>query len=129
MNKPTEKDMGIVVDRIIDGYWRGISCDQGWWGLVLECDKELANIDPDYTIYQVKEKFGGLRFYFDTKDIRAKNTMNKIVRKYEELAARTCEVSGKAGVLMLKLGRYRTLGPEFADEGWSPVENILKEKG
>ena len=36
-----------------------------WEDLVIKLDDdELSALDPDYTLSQVKEKFGGLRYYF-----------------------------------------------------------------
>ena len=37
---------------------------QGWIKQIEACDAILAEIDPDYEIAQIKEKFGTLRFYF-----------------------------------------------------------------
>jgi hypothetical protein len=56
---------GMLV-RIPDGWGRWISCERGWYSLVTELDGELAVLLPRYRIYQVKEKFAGLRFYWDS---------------------------------------------------------------
>ncbi len=53
---------GILI-RIPDG-WGGISCERGWYPLLTELDGELAVVLPRYRVYQVKEKFAGLRFYW-----------------------------------------------------------------
>ncbi len=42
------------------------SCPPEWEELIVQLDKDLAVIDPDYQVQQVKEKFGGLRYYFGT---------------------------------------------------------------
>jgi hypothetical protein len=34
-----------------------------WYDLVSKLDDDLKAIDSDYTVVQVKEKFGGLRYY------------------------------------------------------------------
>ena len=31
--------------------------------MIVGLDAQLAALDPEYTVHQVKEKFGGLRFY------------------------------------------------------------------
>jgi len=36
---------------------------KGWYPLLADLDDELSAIDADYTVTQIKEKFGGLRFY------------------------------------------------------------------
>lgn len=56
---------GMLV-RIPDGWGRWISCDRGWYPLLVELDAELAQLLPRYRIHQVKEKFAGLRFYWES---------------------------------------------------------------
>jgi hypothetical protein len=56
---------GILM-RIPDGWGRSISCERGWYPLLTELDGELAVLLPRYRIHQVKEKFAGLRFYWDS---------------------------------------------------------------
>jgi hypothetical protein len=58
--------LSAIIARIPSRWGRWISCDKGWFPLVINCDKELAILDPDYAVHQVKEKFGGLRYYFET---------------------------------------------------------------
>jgi len=55
-------------------------------------------LDPDYEPAQIKEKFGTLRFYFDTKT-ELWDSMQAVVTKYEKMSAVTCEACGEAGVL------------------------------
>jgi hypothetical protein len=43
-----------------------IAPPKGWIDLVVKLDEELNLIVPDYTISQVKDKCGGLRFYVGT---------------------------------------------------------------
>lgn len=45
------------------GYW----CPEEWEPFIVELDEKLAKIDPDYKVDQVKEKFGGLRYYISSK--------------------------------------------------------------
>jgi hypothetical protein len=35
----------------------------GWYQLILDLDGKIGSIEPGYKVDQVKEKFGGLRFY------------------------------------------------------------------
>lgn len=39
-----------------------------WEDIVIKLDKDLAEIDPEYKILQVKQKFGSLRFYYLPSD-------------------------------------------------------------
>ena len=110
----------IVLDRIFSDSSASVEFDKGWYQIVIDCDFELSQLDPGYTILQVKEKFGGLRYYFTpsklaTEETRAKMLM--VALKYEDIASRTCEVTGQPGVLMKSpTGNYKTLNPEFAKD-------------
>ena len=57
-----------LISRIPKGWGRYISCNEGWYDILDKLDIKLSYLDPDYSIAQVKEKFGTLRFYFDTKE-------------------------------------------------------------
>lgn len=83
----------------------------GWRLLVSGLDRNLRDLDPDYKIGQVKEKFGGLRFYIDSfnGDIE---TANKLVNIAEEASFKICEDCGGPGVWSVRGGfGYRTLCP------------------
>ena len=104
--------------KIVSGYVVAITVDEGWYQLVIDCDSELVTIDPNYKIFQIKEKFGQLRYYMSpspTTTTEQRNIMFEITRKYEEISSRTCEATGKPGILMKSSrGWLRTLNPEFA---------------
>lgn len=46
--------------RYLDKGWVGF----GWQPMVKALDKQLGEIAPNYHIEQIKEKFGGLRYYY-----------------------------------------------------------------
>jgi len=73
-----------------------IQCRKGWLEIVTNCYDELLKIDPDFTVAQIKEKFGTLRFYFDTRT-ELWDEMQAVVTKYEHMSAVTCEVCGAPG--------------------------------
>ncbi len=101
--------------KIAPEYWKSIDVDEGWYQLIVDCDKELTAIDPNYQIFQVKQKFGGLRYYFQPSQSDTSVAMREVVAKYEAIAASTCEATGKPGVLMESIGGWRkTLDPEYA---------------
>lgn len=116
-----------VLDRISPNYGVFISCDKGWWPLIAKCDKELSLIDPDYTVFQIKEKFGGLRYYYSPSNPLHDEKMAEIISKYEKICSMTCEVTGKHGYLMRKgqrgLGLLKTLNEGFLYEGWEKVNH------
>lgn len=116
-----------VLKRINPEYGMNIRCDEGWWKLIALCDKELASIDPMYTVFQIKEKFGGLRYYYAPSNPSNRGKMDEIVRKYEKICAMTCEITGGHGFLMSdgnKLyGRVKTLNKSFIEEGWEQLHD------
>lgn len=44
-------------------------CDDGWGTLIAGLEAKLKAPSPDYTVSQVKEKFGGLRYYANPGDV------------------------------------------------------------
>ena len=107
--------------RIKDPNFKSISCDDGWLQLLYQLHFEINLIDPDFEIIQIKEKFGGLRFYYKPSDPSFRSSIDTIVSFYESLSLRTCEITGLPGKLMFKNGRYKTLNPSFLSEDWKEV--------
>jgi hypothetical protein len=73
-------------------------CQPGWYRLILDLDDKINSIEPNYKIDQIKEKFGGLRFYYDQLSIDEDNRerVAKLVDAAEEQAYTICEVCGVA---------------------------------
>lgn len=65
-------------------------CPDGWLRLVDQCFSELIAHGWNRELFQVKEKFGGLRVYLDTDD----QALFSIIRKYEHQSHLTCVVCG-----------------------------------
>jgi hypothetical protein len=70
---------------------------KGWQPLVRGLDANLRDIDPDYIIGQVKEKFSGLRFYLDAFAKPDYDHALKLIEAAEALSFKTCEDCGMAG--------------------------------
>jgi hypothetical protein len=104
-------------EKIAPGWLQVIQVDEGWYQLVIDCDRELSLFDPHYKILQIKEKFGGLRYYIKPSETCYEpRRLNDVIAKYEEVAAKTCEATGKQGVLMKSIGGwYKTLNSEYAE--------------
>lgn len=68
----------------------------GWHDIILNLDKKLKMLDPEYEILQIKEKFGSLRYYYESnvKITAVKEAMDRYVRNAELQSARTCERCG-----------------------------------
>ncbi|UCN12922.1 MULTISPECIES: hypothetical protein [Mycobacterium avium complex (MAC)] len=102
-----------ILRRIPDGWGRWISHDAGWYPIVTRCDEQLAAIDPDYIVHQVKEKFGTLRYYCgpssDMHSTHLREQFSVIVREAEAASARTCERCSAAGSLRDRRHWLKTL--------------------
>lgn len=82
-------------------HW-GFECGDGWFNLIYELSKEITKIDPKCKASQVKEKFGGLRFYCKTSLIEVDN----IIDKYECKSYHICENCGKDGSSKKEINGY-----------------------
>lgn len=71
---------------------------QGWDKIIAALDETLTNIDPNYSIAQIKEKFGTLRFYFGTQQEDKRWQMIGAVQMAEAMSAITCEDCGEQGI-------------------------------
>src|SRR3990167_5443692 len=63
------------------------SVGDGWLKLVQKCIEELIASGWNKEILQIKEKFGGLRFYANGAD-------DAIISRYEQLSYTICEECG-----------------------------------
>jgi hypothetical protein len=89
-------------------------CGDGWYQLLNDLASQLVALEPpeaDLHVNQVKEKFGGLRFY--TRSVLSAVSQQRI----EEAEARSftiCEACGAPGVLQRRRGWLRTRCPHHA---------------
>lgn len=81
------------------GKYPYLDIGEGWYPLVIQLDAKLAEIDPDYTLAQVKEKFGGLRYYVDTVNASDDDLerFRELVREAEAASYTICDVCGLPG--------------------------------
>lgn len=84
------------VERRTPPGWYGLACGEGWYPIVSQLHEKLKLIDPDYQVFQIKEKFGTLRYY---SSLDGNGEVRKLVRQAELASAETCEVCGAPGVL------------------------------
>jgi hypothetical protein len=87
----------------------------GWASILKRLDVVLAAIDPNLEVFQVKEKFGGLRVYVGTSEGKYEAVENAISLA-EGLSFRTCEKCGEPGSPGGK-GWVKTLCDECRGEG------------
>ena len=91
----------------------------GWEPMVYTLDKFLQSIDPNYKVLQVKEKFGGLRFYYEVSATATDDAVRQaraLVSFAEALSFETCEECGASGTLLDVGGWWRTLCSPCAEK-------------
>jgi hypothetical protein len=91
------------------------SVSDGWLGLIKELIEDLISLGWDKQTCQVKEKFGGLRFYINGGTDEIYNRISKAENDSYEI----CEETGKPGTLRTDIGWYRTL----CDEEYEKFKN------
>ena len=90
----------------------GFMCSDGWFDIIYNLSKEIVAIDPEVEAVEVKEKWGGLRFYVNP----TKREVFDAIDKAEELSYKTCEECGKKGKLRDKLPWILTLCDKCYEE-------------
>jgi len=96
------------------GFWgKGVAFEHGdgWYDLIYELSVRIEKLietnvlSKDIAVYQVKEKYGTLRFYtsFYTKEL------DELIEDAEERSKTTCEMCGKTGTTREVNGWLSTL--------------------
>jgi len=85
----------------------GFECGDGWYNLIDKLCSDILKCEggKDVTVEQVKEKFGGLRFYTGP----ANSKIFDLIHKAEEKSFKICEECGAKGELEEIRGWYTTL--------------------
>ena len=90
-----------------------MDCGEGWRPIIVQLDRDIAAIESDYEVHQIKEKFGELRFYYaggTGNDAR----IDELIAQAERPAAQTCELCGAPGRARAT-GWIRTVCDEHAE--------------
>lgn len=111
----------------------------GWHGLVDElCQKldgvlresyekySLEDFQCGFTVMQIKEKFGSLRFYFtcDSHDPHLYDKVASIIGEAEINSSRICEITGNPGQICVSGNWLKTLCEEERKKhGYAILEN------
>ena len=83
-------------------------CEDGWLGLIKELISDLVSLGWDRKVLQIKQKFGGLRFYI----MNGNELINKRIKEAELKSYTICEITGKPGKLRGDLPWIQTLCEE-----------------
>lgn len=95
----------------------GFELGKGWKDLILNSLPELSKIVKereikDFSISQIKEKFGGLRIYYSPRDEEVQNFVEKLENKCDK----TCEICGADNAVIRNGGWVRTLCDNCQEE-------------
>lgn len=102
-------------------------CNDGWEALLREFfDVVKANVtDPDqFSLSQIKEKWGGLVIYYHLGDDLSDEAIEAIQQAndtIEKKSWKTCELTGKPGALIRRRGWMCVRAPEL----WEPGDELL----
>ena len=103
----------------------------GWYELVDKLCADISELleaelknnpdsseEPLFSVLQIKEKFGGLRFYFmmNTKNDTLHKQVQNLVDVAEDASYSMCQETGKPGVLCKKNSHYQTYCEDIRNE-------------
>ena len=80
----------------------------GWNLIIKNLIRDLIKLGWNKEVIQVKEKFGGLRFYIN----EGTDEIHQRIGQAELESMKTCEITGRPGKLRTDIGWYRTLCDE-----------------
>lgn len=106
-NDPKEVQR-ILEEHKYEDWWCGYYLPDGWVDLVYDLHNDLLESDPEYQLVQVKEKFGGLRFYIQ---FPISDRGQLLIRLAEDKSLEICQECGAPGSLR-KRGWWATLCDE-----------------
>jgi len=90
-------------------------CHQGWYPLIQKLIEDIIELGWDKQVTQVKEKFGGLRFYINS----ASSEVHDRITEAERESYTICEMCGSSGELRQDIGWHRTL----CDHHYTEIKN------
>lgn len=90
-----------LMERIPIQWGKWISCDSGWDWILEDLEAKMSFLDFNYELHQVKEKYGTLRFYYESKKTKnvVQELMKDAVSTAERLSESTCEICGNSSAL------------------------------
>jgi hypothetical protein len=97
----------------------GMECGDGWYGVIDRLCNSLVSLNNTVVADQVKEKFGGLRFYahFMSDEVERKNDqMWELIDQAELESFSICEMCGMTGRLSTNGHWLKTLCKKHRSE-------------
>jgi hypothetical protein len=127
------KRMEDSYPKMFEGKYGGFAVGKGWYPILerlcsniqhhIDWKEKQGNPIPQVTVAQIKEKFGGLRFYYDGGD----DEISGMVRMAESWADIACEVCGAPGSSGGK-GWIKTLCPIHRAESDTQYNERFKDE-
>ena len=151
MNQNEIKDYSDPLDKLIQEFpavFQNVdnsseySLPSGWYNIFYNLCEELTPIlveerskiaeDPEqplFSVLQIKEKFGGLRFYYmmNTENRELYNKIQRLIDIAEDKSYDTCQITGKPGTLCKKGWHFMTLSEEVRNAQGFEVVNGSKK--
>ncbi len=131
------KKMEEAYPKMYSDKYGGFCVGAGWWPILEELSSNIQHyidwqnknhekhpVVEQVVVRQIKEKFGGLRFYYDGGD----DQIYGMVRMAESWASRVCEECGKPGKSRSG-GWIKTLCDEHHIERQKKYEQYAKDNG
>ena len=94
----------------------GFECGDGWFDIIYRLSDKISKLDPDCRATQVKEKFGGLRFYVTGINIEVSKQGWELIDDAENESFATCEDCGSVEDVTQTKGWIITLCKKCMDE-------------
>jgi hypothetical protein len=104
----------------------GFECGDGWYDLIYQLSKDLMAVSDKVRAVQVKEKYGGLRFYFTYSDHVSKAVDKKVfslISKAEKESYKICEHCGSRDNVKQTQGWIVTLCGECMEKRMKERQN------
>jgi len=111
--KNNEKFLMTMTDKSKLDDWEGLYPD-GWKAIVEKLYDDIEAISPGHNIFQIKEKFGGLRYYCGVESYDA---ISNLIAEAEKKSVETCQICGVPGILREDNYWYATLCDEHRKNG------------
>ena len=109
-------------------YTVGFCIGEGWYDLLKDLSQKIQdhvnkNPDASISITDIKEKFGGLRYYYNGGD----EVIDDLVNDAENKSYEICELCGAPGELMTSGYWLSTRCKEHTKEGDRPMKKVQEE--
>lgn len=107
-----KKDILNIFSKIHPEYGITLSINPGWIPLIVDLHKQISSLISDYRIYQIKEKFGSLRYYADftisIENIKNFEYLSELIHTTELKSQTICDICTQPGTLRNHSFIYKT---------------------